>query len=130
VQIYLQTIRFSPQNTHKKRQHEAVESNQFMLNSGRLVDAKYAPNLIALVLVIGLVPRQLFVTIGYRSIGTALTFLVLVLVICLVGFLTRRFRAFWIIWALASISSFVFVGMVSPLTVLPHLHIFMPYIVG
>lgn len=100
-----------------------------MLNARRLVDAKYAPQLIVLVLLVGLVPRVLFLSVGHQSLMTAFTFLTLVLLTCLIGFLTRRFRAVWIIWTLASVSSIGLVGMVSPLAVVPHIHIFMPYIV-
>lgn len=65
-----------------------------MLTAGRLVDAKYAPQLIVLVLLVGLVPRVLFLSVGHQSLMTAFTFLTLVLLTCLIGFLTRRFRAF------------------------------------
>lgn len=96
-----------------------------MLSAGHLIKAKFAPQLIVLVLLVGLFPRLLF-RLGISSMAIGLTFPALVLLICLIGFLTRRFRAFWIIWALATISSFILAGMVSPLATLPYLHIILP----
>lgn len=73
--------------------------------------------LVVMLILISFVP-SFFGVFGIRSSSIGLTCAVLNLAICAAGYLTGRFRVFWVLWALSSVIVLVLIGMVNPLEAL------------
>ena len=76
-----------------------------------------ASQLLVLTLVVGVLPG-VFLGADVQSPAIGLAFFILHLAICVVGFLTGRFRLFWTIWAITSVAALVLFGMTSPIGLL------------
>jgi hypothetical protein len=53
---------------------------------------------------------------GIRSLAIGPTCFAINLAICAAGYLTGRYRAFWVLWAISSLIVLVLIGMINPLS--------------
>ncbi|UFI06781.1 hypothetical protein [Roseibium aggregatum] len=78
--------------------------------------AERAPVLIATSILLGMVPQVLRMS-GINGFYICLTIFLLNLALCTVGLASGKFRLFWLLWAAASIASFILFGMATPVGV-------------
>lgn len=66
-------------------------------------------------------------TFDRATLSVALACFVVNLAICAAGYLTGRYRVFWVFWAILSAASLGFIGAINPLSAIVAL---LPFLLG